>query len=312
MQSFLPIFVVNRFTNLEQLQPFKSESFGLLATYLESDHFLQAVCNFNQPCFIDSGVFAIPKVDSLYRSDVQVPWYFRIDCYFSNSRWHRRLMVAMESALREKLQAFLDRCDRLAPDYVLAPDIFQEPILSLYLARLTLDEYQRKPRSYDLIGVAQVGDSLYHWAQQDGVGLLPHYQSPHSFVMSLLCEYRRLGYQRVALGGLLRPQPQRRNGLQFGLTNAELDQLLSWSRPEMVLGGLALTRLPVLKKYGVWADSSTWIWWDPRYSHDRPHRTTAMAEVFRPADQQPVGAIADWGLASPQVNPADALAHTGG
>jgi hypothetical protein len=68
-------------------------------------------------------------------------------------------------------------------------------------------------------------------------------------------------------------------GLKFGLSNQELDDLLGWSRPQFVLGGLALTRLEVLKKHNVWADSTNWLWWDKRYDRSRFGARNALQEV---------------------------------
>lgn len=38
-------------------------------------------------------------------------------------------------------------------------------------------------------------------------------------------------------------------GLRFGLSAKELDELLTWSRLEFVLGGLTLNRLEILRKH---------------------------------------------------------------
>ena len=180
---------------------------------------------------------------------------------------------------QEKIKHFLDRCDRISPDYVLAPDIIHEPLLSLYLARLALEEYHRKQRNYQLIGVVQVGYSLYEMSP------IVSSLDTKQFLSALICEYRSLGYTYVALGGLLKADKNSNTtGLKFGLSNSELDQLLSWTRPNFVLGGLALTRLPILKKYQVWADSSGWIWWNERYDGSRFAERDVMAEVFAPIE----------------------------
>ena len=142
-----------------------------------------------------------------------------------------------------------------------------------------LEEYHRKRRNYKLIGVVQVGYSLYEMSE------IVSYLDTKQFLSALICEYRRLGYTYVALGGLLKAdKSSNTTGLKFGLSNSELDQLLSWTRPNFVLGGLALTRLPILKKYQVWADSSGWIWWNERYDGSRFAERDVMAEVFAPIE----------------------------
>ena len=281
MQKFLPIFVVNRSNHLQRLKELDSESFGILATFQESDNFLRKLRDLHKPYFIDSGVFEIPQDYSAYSSPHQVPWYWQVECYLRDNFWHRRLVLAQESRLRERIQDFLTRCDRFAPDYVLAPDVIHEPLLSLYLARLAREEYHHKKRHYQLIGVVQVGYSLY----EDFPRIT--YTGMKQFVSSLIGEYRRLGYNYLALGGLLKAdKSSNTTGLKFGLSNSEFDQLLSWTRPNFVLGGLALTRLPVLKKHQVWADSSGWIWWQDHYNGSRFVGRDVMAEVFAPVQER--------------------------
>lgn len=150
------------------------------------------------------------------------------------------------------------------------------------MAHLAWEEYWQKSRRYTLIGVIQVGDSLYNWPQYSPTTLqaiYPHYQSCKSFLISLISEYRNLGYKNIALGGLLKNDPIMRTGFKFGLSAEELDDLLSWSRPEFVLGGLALTRLEVLKKHKVWADSTNWIWWENKYDLQRFGDRNILEEV---------------------------------
>lgn len=277
--SFLPIFVVNRSKHLLQLRELGQESFGILATFQESDNFLSGLRTLEKPYFLDSGVFYVPKDYSAYSPPHQIPWYLQIECFLEDDFWKRRLVLNKEDKIREKIKHFLDRCDRFSPDYVFAPDIIHEPLLSLYLAQLTLEEYHRKRRNYKLIGVVQVGYSLYEMSE------IVSYLDTKQFLSALICEYRRLGYTYVALGGLLKAdKSSNTTGLKFGLSNSELDQLLSWTRPNFVLGGLALTRLPILKKYQVWADSSGWIWWNERYDGSRFAERDVMAEVFAPIE----------------------------
>jgi hypothetical protein len=95
----------------------------------------------------------------------------------------------------------------------------------------------------------------------------------------LISEYRNIGYDYIALGGLLKPDYKKRTGLRFSLSIQELDELLTWSRPDFVLAGLALTRLEVLKKHQVWADSTGWLWWDVRYDSQRFANWNALQEV---------------------------------
>ena len=154
--------------------------------------------------------------------------------------------------------------------------------MSLYLARLSWEEYWLKPRPYNLIGVVQVGSLLYDWQEQPVPiwnSLPPHYYSPKSFLAPLISEYRNIGYKYIALGGLLKPDSKKRTGLKFGLSLQEFDELLAWSRPDFVLGGLALTRMEVLQKHQVWADSTGWLWWDARYDYQRFGDRNVLEEV---------------------------------
>lgn len=280
-KQFLPVFAVNRLNLLKKLQRVEGK-FGILATFIESDNFLTLLRSQNIPYFIDSGVF----------EDREKPWYNKLDCKFVGERWVRELKLADQRSLQEKLKFFFDRCDRFSPDYVFAPDIFGEPLISLHLARIAWEEYSSKPRNYSVIGVVQMGDALYNWQnfstpQADNV--LPHYYSPKSFLTALISEYRRIGFQKIALGGLLRPESTMPLGLKFGLSSQELDDLLAWSRPDFVLGGLALTRLEVLRKHRVWADSTNWVWWDARYDRQRFGDRDALQEIFTPLDSIDTG-----------------------
>jgi hypothetical protein len=261
-QYFLPVFSLDWSGLLKKLQTVKG-NYGVLAPISCPDSFLAEIRQLNKPFFIDSGVFETK----------QKPWHYRLHCEFKNSRWIRELRLVEESFLRQKIRDYLERCDHIAPDYVFALDIIGEPLLSLHLARLCWQEYWVKPRPYTLIGVVQVGYSLYNWysppvPQPDS--FLPHYDSAKSFLSSLISVYREIGYEQIALGGLLQSDKTRAStGLKFGLSSEELDELLAWSRPEFVLGGLALSRLEVLKKHNVWADSTGWLWWDELYEPKR-------------------------------------------
>lgn len=284
--KFLPIFVVNRSKNLENLEKIKHEKFGVLATFQESNNFLSNLRKLDKTYFIDSGVFYFSKDYSAYSELKEIPWYLQVECFLENNFFKRRLALANENKLREFIQQFLSRCDQFTPDYALAPDIINEPLLSLYLAKLALEEYNRTQRSYQLIGVAQVGYSLYHHsAYEENYQSLSYMETKH-FLSGLISEYRHLGYKYLALGGLLKSDSSNPTGLKFGLSNSELDQLLSWSRPDFVLGGLSLSRLPILKKYQIWADSSGWIWWDKRYDLSRfKDGRDPMKEVFAPVSE---------------------------
>jgi hypothetical protein len=271
-KQFLPVFVVNRLNLLKKLQTLNGE-FGLLATFVESDNFLTLLRSQDKPYFIDSGVF----------EDKEKPWYCKLNCTFVNNQWVREVELVDPRGLRERIRAFLKRCDKFSPDYVFAPDVFGEPLLSLHLARLAWEEYASKSRTYQLIGVAQVGAALYNWQnhaspQED---LLPlHYYSPRSFLAPLISAYREIGYQKVALGGLLKAESTMPMGLKFGLSNEQLDELLTWSRPDFVLGGLALSRVEIIKKHHVWADSTNWLWWDTRYDFQRFNGRNPLQEVL--------------------------------
>lgn len=271
-QQFLPVFSINRFSLLIKLKDVEGD-FGILATTSCSDNFLTNLRHIGKPYFIDSGVFEKPNC----------PWYYQIDCKFEDNRWLRELRLADEQQLRQAVKSFLDRCNRFSPDYVFVPDVIGEPLLSLHLARLAWEEYSRATRPYALIGVVQVGAVLYNWLkppvpQKDS--FLPHYDSPKSFLASLISVYREIGYQYIAIGGLLKADSTTPMGLKFGLSAQQLDELLAWSRPEFVLGGLALSRLEVLKKHRVSADSSNWLWWDARYDYQRFGHRNALQEVL--------------------------------
>lgn len=271
-KKFLPVLSLNRFSLLEKLKGVEGE-FGILANNTCSDNLLASLRHIGKPYFIDSGVF----------ENKNCPWYYRINCEFEDNRWVRELRLADEQQLRQAVRNFLDRCNRFSPDYVFAPDVIGESLLSLYLARLAWEEYLQQPRPYALIGVVQVGVVLYNWLkppvpQKDS--FLPHYDSPKSFLAALISVYREIGYQYIALGGLLKSDSTAPMGLKFGLSAQQLDELLAWSRPEFVLGGLALSRLEVLKKHSVSADSSNWLWWDARYDYQRFGHRNALQEVL--------------------------------
>jgi hypothetical protein len=127
------------------------------------------------------------------------------------------------------------------------------------------------------------GHTLYSWDETRRIpqkDVLPHYLTARSFLSPLISEYRNIGYHFIALGGLLKNEPTMPTGLKFDLSNEDLDNLLSWSRPDFVLGGLALTRLEILKKHRVWADSTNWLWWDSRYDYKRFGHRNVLQEVI--------------------------------
>lgn len=272
-KSFLPIFPVNRINLLKKLDNLEGD-FGVLGTIFESNNFLHHLRDFNKTFFIDGGVFDVSKSN----------WYIRTISLYRNNQWIRQKLIAPPEKLREYISSFLNRCDKFTPDYVFAPDVIGEPLLSLYLSRIAWEEYSSKKRDYYLIGVVQVGRAIYNWPQQKASvptvdSLLPFFSTPKSFLSSLISEYKCIGYQQIALGGLLKSESTMPMGLKFGLSNQELDDLLSWSRPQFVLGGLALTRLEILKKHNVWADSSNWLWWDKRYDQNRFGDRDTLQEV---------------------------------
>jgi hypothetical protein len=277
---FLPIFSVDWSGLLKKLSNLEGE-YGILSPAHSDNTLLYRIRDLGKPFLIDSGVFA----------NKTNPWYQDIYCEFRKDRWVREIRLASEVHLRQKISQYLNRCDRFSPDYVFAPDIINEPILSLYLARLSWEEYWFKPRTYTLIGVAQVGDALNNWQEQttplsDSFPI--HYNSPKSFLAPLISEYRNIGYDYIALGGLLKPDHKKRTGLKFSLSIQELDELLTWSRPDFVLAGLALTRLEVLRKHQVWADSTGWLWWDARYEPERFANWNALQEVANYSVNSPV------------------------
>ncbi len=271
-REFLPVFSMDWFGLLRKIKQVEG-NYGILAPIHCTNNFLQSVRETGKPFFIDRGVFA----------KKEQPWYLQKYAEFKQGYWKRETRLATEQTLRQNIAEFFDRCDRFSPDYVFAPDIIGEPLLSLHLAHLSLDEYARKSRTYQLIGVIQTGAILYKWESNSipqADGCLPHYNSPRCFLAALISEYRRIGYREIALGGLLQSRDDTPTGLKFGLSPEELDELLTWSRPEFVLGGLALTRIEVLRKHKVWADSTNWLWWDARYDQKRFGDRDTMGEVL--------------------------------
>ncbi|MDJ0578628.1 hypothetical protein [Crocosphaera sp.] len=254
---FLPVFSLDWIKRLEQLNTLEGD-YGILAPFSCYDKLLDKIRNFDQPFLIDSGVFEKHN-KSLY---------YQLNCEFKHEQWIRKFNLASENKLRKIIHNYLKRCNSFSPDFVFAPDIIGEPLISLYLARLSWDEYWKEHRNYHLIGVVQMGAILYNWKEksvpsQDS--FLPYYNSPKSYLSSLISEYKNIGYKYLALGGLLKLDKRKRTHLKFGLSVQELDNLLAWSRPDFVLGGLALSRLEVLKKHKVWADSAGWFWWNSCY-----------------------------------------------
>ena len=273
LNKFLPVFVVDCTSHIRKLSGLTG-NYGILAPFTCYDKLLHQIREINQPLFIDSGVF----------EKQNCPWYYQLKSCFTNGRWQRKLCLADEAKLREKIRHYLDRCSQFNPDYIFAPDIIGEPLLSLSLARITWEEYCEESRNYQLIGVVQVGHSLYNYSKQNlpsKDNFLPHYRSSKSFLVSLISEYKNIGYQYLALGGLLKFVDTAPMGLKFGLSPKELDELIAWSRPNFVLGGLALTRVEVLKKHNVSADSSNWLWWDAKYCERRFGQRNVLQELVK-------------------------------
>lgn len=279
-RKFLPILAMDWFGLLKKAKQLEGE-FGILAPFSScSKNFLQSIRETGKPFFLDSAIF----------EDKSFSWYENY-AEFKDNRWMHEKRLCGKDQLVLKIKTFLDDCDTVLPDYVFAPDVFGEPLLSLHLARLAWEEHTRKSRNFQLIGVVQIGDVLYNSPKENLVPqkdtLPPHYQHPRSFLASLISEYRNIGYQYIALGGLLKNDPTMPTGLRFGLSSEELDDLLTWSRPDFVLGGLALSRLEVLKKHNVWADSTNWLWWDSRYDSGRfGHRNVLQEVVGQRSNQQ--------------------------
>lgn len=272
-RNFLPVFSLDWSGLLKKLKNLEGE-YGVLAPISCYEKLLTDIRKLDKPFFIDSGVFEIKNGSK----------FDRLHCEFKGDKWVREFRLASEQRLRAIVRDYLARCDKFSPDYVFALDAIAEPLLSLHLARLCWEEYWEKTRTYTLIGVVQAGNSLYNWGEKlvpSGDSLPLHYESPRSFIAPLISEYRNIGYQYIALGGLLKADPTRNTGLKFGLSLAELDELLTWSRPDFVLGGLALSRLEVLRKHGVWADSTGWLWWDARYDYQRFGNRNALQEILR-------------------------------
>lgn len=270
--KFLPVFSLDWLGLLEKIKKIEGD-YGILAPISSSSNLLASVRDFGKPFFIDSGVFERQSH----------PWYCQQYSEYENNRWIRHIGLASEQNLRQKIRDYLEKCDRFSPDFVFAQDIFGEPLLSLYLAKLSWEEYWQQPRNYKLIGVAQIGYPIYNWhsklvPQLDSFP--PHYESPKSFIASLISAYRDIGYKYIALGGLLQVDKNKNTGLTFGLSLDEFDELLTWSRPEFVLGGLALTRMEILKKHKVWADTTGWLWWNELYDRERFSNRDVFQEYF--------------------------------
>jgi hypothetical protein len=270
--NFLPVFSLDWSGLLSKLRNIEGD-YGILAPISCHKKLLMSIKELNKPFFIDSGIF----------NKQTIPWYYQKKSQFINNRWVSKLSLASEGYLRHHIKQYLEYCELFSPDFVFAQDIFEEPLLSLYLARLAWDEYCQKERSFTLIGVVQTGYHIYNW-RESMVPLLdsfpPHYNSPKSFLVSLISAYRDIGYKYIGLGGLLKIDKTRNTGFKFALSTQELDELLTWSRPEFVLGGLALTRVEVLKKHNVWADSTGWLWWDERYDKRRFTKYNPFEEVL--------------------------------
>lgn len=273
-KEFLPVLAMDWFGLLRKAQKLEGR-FGILAPFSScSKNFLQSIRDTGKPFFVDRDVF----------EDKDSPWYEKNYAEYRDNRWVREKRLRKQEELVQDINFFFEECDNLSPDYVFAPDAMGDPLSSLYLARLSWQEYRRKPRRFKLIGVVQVGHTLYSWDRDHRIpqkdGFLPHYHTAKSFLISLISEYRNIGYQFLALGGLLKNEPAMPTGLKFGLSNEDLDDLLSWSRPDFVLGGLALTRLEILRKHNVWADSTNWLWWDSRYDYERFGHRDILQEVI--------------------------------
>jgi hypothetical protein len=271
-RKFLPVLAMDWFGLLRKTKQLEG-NFGILAPFSScSKNFLQSIRETGKPFFLDSSVF----------KDKSFSWHHDY-AEFIDNRWIRVKRLIDPDQLAQKINFFLGECSEFSPDYVFAPDVFGEPLLSLHLARLTWEEYTRQSRNFTLIGVVQAGEALYNWSKEHLIpqkdAFPPHYQDPRSFLASLISEYRNIGYQHIALGGLLKNEPTMPTGLKFGLSSEKLDELLTWSRPDFVLGGLALSRLEVLRKHNVWADSTNWLWWDSRYDNERFGQRNALQEV---------------------------------
>ncbi len=271
-REFLPVFSVDWSGQLKRLENLEGH-YGILASIFCYKKLLTTIRDTGKLFFLDSGVF----------NNQRQSWYHQIHCEFRDDSWVREFRLADEKQLREKIRNYFKQCDNFSPDFVFAPDIFGEPLLSLYLARIAWKEYWLRQRTYILIGVIQVGHGLYNWHQQPVPqvdNFLPHYESPKSFLAALISAYRDIGYQYIALGGLLKADKTMPTGLKFGLSAQELNELLSWSRPDFVLGGLALSRLEVLKRHNVWADSTNWLWWSDLYDKKRFANRNVFHEVL--------------------------------
>lgn len=270
--KFLPVFSLDWLGLLEKLKKVEGD-YGILAPIYSHNNLLNCIRDYGKPFFIDSGAF----------NNQDIPWYHEQYSEYRNERWIREQRLASEEQLRQKVRDYLNRCDKFSPNFVFTQDVFGEPLLSLYLARLSWNEYWQKPRHYSLIGVVQAGYPIYNWRQKlvpQLDSLPPHYELPKSFLAPLISAYRDIGYKYIALGGLLQIDKKKTTGLTFGLSVEKFDELLTWSRPEFVLGGLALTRTEVLKKHNVSADTTGWLWWNEQYDRDRFSNRNVFQEYF--------------------------------
>lgn len=273
---FLPVFSLDSMSHLRRLTGIEGR-FGILIPITSPRTVLEAARQRGKPFYIDSGIFE-PRNG--------LDWHEQRYVRHVRGQWMRTKEIAPDEQLRQHIRQYFEKCDRYSPDYVFAPDVLGRPLESLRIARLALDEYWRKPRTYELIGVAQVGTPLYdlEWntvpIAQD---VLPHYKTSRSLIAPLLSQYRNLGYSLLALGGLLKFDPRMPMKLKFGLRPEELDKLLSWARPDFVLAGLSRSRAAVLHKHGVAADSTNWLWWNKRYDPKFDNRNE-VEEIYYAAE----------------------------
>jgi hypothetical protein len=268
--KYLPTFTVDRAAHLKQLPP-QTENYGLLLTVSAPDHLLKSARDFGKPVFIDSGVFQSGE------------WYKIAQCEFIERRWQRFTIIAPDDFLKDYIRRYYARCANFSPHYVFAIDVYGEPELSLHLADLGRQVFQEQSYRFELIGVVQVGDFLYHWQSAENPGGFAPLSSPKAIaaIQNRVNHYRTLGYELIALGGLLRKtKVASRTGLTFGLSKHELEVLIQILKPDFILAGLSLTRSRVLSTYGVSADSTNWLWWkfDPARFQDRD----PMAEILKP------------------------------
>ncbi len=158
-------------------------------------------------------------------------------------------------------------------DYLFAPDVFADPEATLERAEEAMREWKRSRYPFRLVGVAQ-GRPVEHWGVEEGKEALA--RSVDDYV-KCVWELVGLGYEHIAVGGLLRRRGDSEKSRQVGAGPLRrIDEPLMWgvlgrlreleTRGELVLppwlhvlGALNQDRLSRFTRLGVTStDSKQW------------------------------------------------------